>query len=63
MDEKNHWKFCLFIIASKSIRVLQRVVHIHHSALVIHQPPRLRNASRAGILQQKLSCPVYELTV
>jgi hypothetical protein len=44
-------------------RALQWVVHTHHGALVVHQPPRLRNASRAGILQQKLPCPVHELTM
>jgi hypothetical protein len=43
--------------------MLQRVVHIHRGALFVHQPPRLRNVSRAGILQQKLPCPMHELTM
>ena len=38
------------IITSKSVCALRRVVHVHHVALVVHRPPRLRNTSCAGIL-------------
>jgi hypothetical protein len=60
MIERN---FASLILTNKSARALQRVVHIHRGVVVVHQSSRLCNASCAGILQQKLSCPVHELIV